>query len=900
VIWCDGTTIAFREEIEEILGQIAARGLPPFGRVVLLLAACRGKVPEASLIEAFLAANFQRDLPRDSARLDLHCTVGNFAEQRLMEVLKALRAIAQLPPRLISTPRGKAILVETVLEDDLLADSAEAARVLAVLRDGLLPEEVQVDRRLGGSDRLIFDLDGLHTGLKRLNAVALEHRARTGLDEAPMPANVELPRAADVQRLLNDLKSDRELQGLARVARDVMAALVLPRSISEAEDFATGGVSDISSRGPIHRLLLSELAHDDLTLAARIALNEAVYLRREPPLHHKPTRLAILVDAGIRLWGTPRVFAAAVAMAFLAKADAKATLLAFRAAGVEAVPIRFQNREGWQEHLAMLETASHPGAALGSFSAKCASEHEELQVAIITHRSAQADPEFLAGLDALAGLQPYLASVDGEGALSVVQRTTRGNHPVCEAQIELRDILLPANENVSLPLKAPEDVPPAIFRQDPFPFVLPVQARLDRSLPFGKGGGLCLTHRGAVWIWDSCMEGARQIQGPLLRGVTCAFFAEESSRRAWAVKFNAGSDGGLRLATIDLDRADVPAGISERTLPKSSRSQPVHVCAADGFLYVALKNYTDVYSLEDSQFVRNISHPRGMVPFFGRFYRNRQEWCRLRYNGLEGVFEPISIPPAVVGETGRVVAFFDRPGREGPWAITANGFFFNTADPKDRFFIKLANPIANVSAFANGLVLWLDCTPAAGAKQRHPGLLVRMVGSGDPKSSGPMERPSARNMECPVEPPVRPVRVQLSAVALSPDGLFLKTKRQTLRLAFRTELQAFKLLPASAPELTETWVPFQPPHDAKEQPYVLSEARFKGGAAYLDSRGLLHLRTGDRTVPEMSFVLADAEPLPAWSSDGIVTGSSFFVPKERAAPASQLLPAFQALISALQ
>ena len=35
--------------------------------------------------------------------------------------------------------------------------------------------------------------------------------------------------------------------------------------------------------GDFDRLLVSELAHDDLTLSVRIALNEALYLRREAP-----------------------------------------------------------------------------------------------------------------------------------------------------------------------------------------------------------------------------------------------------------------------------------------------------------------------------------------------------------------------------------------------------------------------------------------------------------------------------------------------------------------------------------------------------------------------------------------------------------------------------------------
>ena len=79
-----------------------------------------------------------------------------------------------------------------------------------------------------------------------------------------------------------------------------------------------GGVADITNRGPLDRLLLSELAHDDLTLAARVALNEALYLRREPPMREPPGALGLLLDSGVRLWGIPRVLATAVALALIA------------------------------------------------------------------------------------------------------------------------------------------------------------------------------------------------------------------------------------------------------------------------------------------------------------------------------------------------------------------------------------------------------------------------------------------------------------------------------------------------------------------------------------------------------------------------------------------------------
>src|SRR5690349_8469046 len=41
--WHDGTTIAFREEIQLILERLGTGGFPPFGAIVFMLAACRGK-----------------------------------------------------------------------------------------------------------------------------------------------------------------------------------------------------------------------------------------------------------------------------------------------------------------------------------------------------------------------------------------------------------------------------------------------------------------------------------------------------------------------------------------------------------------------------------------------------------------------------------------------------------------------------------------------------------------------------------------------------------------------------------------------------------------------------------------------------------------------------------------
>src|SRR5439155_18569938 len=107
----------------------------------------------------------------------------------------------------------------------------------------------------------------------------------------------------------------------------------LPRRLNEAEELPVGGVSDIAPRGPLDRLLLSELAHDDLTLAVRVAMNEALYYRRESPPRTPPRQRHLVLDSGVRLWGLPRLYGTAVALAMTAHHDSHLEVQAHRAAG---------------------------------------------------------------------------------------------------------------------------------------------------------------------------------------------------------------------------------------------------------------------------------------------------------------------------------------------------------------------------------------------------------------------------------------------------------------------------------------------------------------------------------------------------------------------------------------
>ena len=50
VVWTDDRTIAFRAELAQVFDHLAPHGLPPFGEILLLLAATRdnwGETPNA-------------------------------------------------------------------------------------------------------------------------------------------------------------------------------------------------------------------------------------------------------------------------------------------------------------------------------------------------------------------------------------------------------------------------------------------------------------------------------------------------------------------------------------------------------------------------------------------------------------------------------------------------------------------------------------------------------------------------------------------------------------------------------------------------------------------------------------------------------------------------------------
>jgi hypothetical protein len=287
ITWPDGTTIVFYRELADLFLRLALDGLPRFTPLLLLLAASRENYRREHI---FWELWQERGLLRDA-------TAPNCPDPN--ELCAGLDRIASLPQELRSNIAAKAALIETVFAGQRHLAAEDALNVLELLRT-MPPRELfneavrdsgfgdawpeqndhahvwKKEELLGKSGRtratVTLALMSMRAALNRIDDDALRLRQRTGLDQMVQPAEIEPAPDESLRAFISRLRDDAELSGVGRLAHDLMAAVQVPRSVSDLEDLSLGGVSDISNRGPLDRLLTSDLALVDLTLAVRVAV----------------------------------------------------------------------------------------------------------------------------------------------------------------------------------------------------------------------------------------------------------------------------------------------------------------------------------------------------------------------------------------------------------------------------------------------------------------------------------------------------------------------------------------------------------------------------------------------------------------------------------------------------
>ncbi len=872
IVWADGTTICFREEIITILEWLVPQGWPSFGALVWLLAACRGKVPPMPDERAPAA------LPGVSKVTEKDSSGGprpNVLTQN--EVCRGLAEIARLPADLRGSPKAKAVLAEVVFGKTNAGERAPYGAVLEILRAGTLTDDM-----LNAPALPPFAEDEwqqLHGRVKGIDAALLGLRIRTGLDAMPKAAEIPLPPAARVRGMIEEMRNDPNHAGLSRLTRDFMAALQMPRRLSERDDLPLGGVADIANRGNLDRLLLSELAHDDLMLAVRIAIGEALYLRREPPAKQPPGTLGILIDCGVRVWGIPRVLSTAVALAMIAKSADRDELTIYRARGSTLAPADLLHKEGLTSHLGALEPQAHPGEALAAFR-EALKDRPRAEAVLITQRDVIKDPEFRRYLKEAEFADLYLAVVDRDGSFELFRYPDSMHTSLCHAHVDLGELLPPPkplafpqplldpNEKLELPL---------IFSLPAFPLRIAVRGKVQK-VAAAKEGGICMLGDGRLLKWDRPDHGAWTVARDLPRG--------------HALLLKERTDGSICAAKADNERKRLSCRVfaANGSLLHSHdwhfespvRRVEVHHEA----LLVFHKSEVCVLDLHSGMQLVTKEIP-------GPLSRARYAWCGgkwlyLRWDGARVHVETMTAPQRVLNTP--ILSVFERDDLPGPSIVTMAGEIFS---PEGERVFQLGKIHSYMAVSDDGMRLLFR--PAGTGTPAFVDLKALKVHLREHST----EKNWRRRFNQP-EFPTKTLHTSFSAVALEYRGFGLwlySNKSGWWRLCNLSEKHIYLLQRRPPPNVVNLARPFADMRTRAKLGFDLKIARWSSGrCVWLDGRGMLHMRHPDSSIPELTVTLVDG-PISAWSSDGECCGTEFFVgDAPQAADQSKLREQLRALI----
>ena len=876
IVWKDGSTITFVEELHSLLSNFLSEGLPPFESFLLVIAATRTSFKdEAKQLWA-------RIVPQRIFESD-------FDPNEVLDVLKGINELVEL----WQSTESRSRLLFFLLGDVPAVEDVDSHQVLKFLKDGLDAETLQGDAlRPTRSPAIGAAFAKMASKLDLLTSTDILDRIATGIDFVPVAdEDLELPIPEKVRSLLRELTEEEgDLAGIAQACKHLMAVVALPRRITFDDKMPIGGVSDITNRGPLDRLLLSELAHDDLTLAVRVAVNEAMYLRRESPPESPPQNRTILLDCGIRTWGVPRIYIAATALAILSQSDARGELTVRSLSGdfERFCRLDVTTREGLTEHLKRLSPSLHPGKPLTDWYLQVSKNAPEelLDPVLITTRDALDDVDFRQRLREVDIDRMFLAVVDHTGEFELLQRSAAGLKSLRKAKLDLESISKTRRNAESLIDPTKSAKLPAIYRlkrhdvagysgvtsgsvgRSVFPLRLTENASSSRAWSVDDVGAFLITKDGRLLFFENKQHGGEQLLDARLGAVVCWYSKRVRDGKLYAVLTTAEY---ARYQFVTIDVASRQATCETIEFPRFLQG----FCDHNGQLFAVSSRDVRTISLNPVSVGESTGIPddlkwrsdfggrtfsidylgrqsnwhclsSGATPHFEQIFTTsefRHVFEHIHHEGFLGVNVDGSIVDISSGNVWLSVETVKGRGLGEFHSVSRCGRYVSYEYPGDNKIVFLINPD----------------TPA-----RFWGIAPDVY----PLTEGRTIKQRLKQL---------PVRKRLISVGISPPVLTLsRDQSQTNYLGL--EGGQLRILD-SAGHLVEKQRANFKPRKIADANFQLKVATFEGGSEVsLDSRGLLHLKSSDPSIPEATIVLHDH--VAGWTTKQEYFGHDYFLPAD--------------------
>ena len=866
VQWTNGQTIAFIDEIRDILRHQSARGtrgLPPFGALLLLVAATR--------------TNWNVEGNVEWRRCRFENLISLKSQSLFLEVVAALDGIHTLEPEHRATLSAKQTLADIVFESSPRTTPEVGHQILRLLNSGI--EEFFADPRdlkvLEASQVLIEDLMTLIQGLVHVEAERLTLLRETGVESLPTAESIELPddSAPTSSDLFSELESDSELYMLGRAARQLYSVLSLPQPSFIESELQQGGVSDIANRGPLDRLLLSELAHDDLTLAVRVAVNEAMYLRRESPPQNRQRQQIIVLDCGLRSWGLPRLIGTAMGLALVARADDSIEPTVFCAHKGQLESISLSSREEIAEHLKTLRPELDLTDSLPGIEAMLSESETECDLVLVTNNATAESSSLSTAINQSKLLSNaklsrlFVGSVAHRGDTKLIEINHLGRKPIKQLVFDVDRL----KEHAPSRKRTATDVGdlPAFFGLEEMPLLLSYShLKEDYVWPIGSDRMILLVGDGRMLYYGNDKFGGKQLSENIPAAKVC-WSSSRSEDGVWSAVIGNDQIGEFQLVSFDEGSETihiVELDISDRPVKG--------FCSHQGTLFAIYYNQVAIIDRKSGTAGEALGIP-GNSWLSGRFFAHAKECFALSTDGFAPVLEQIALPWKAQEITTSMLHVMECHDVEGPIVVcTIYGEIFFVATDK-----KVAFKTDRTMKSLYGLAV-TSADPISGSlclKTDKPyRYLIVDVKSGNVKDQhyptnfiqGRLNKLKHRQHQ---------LRRRFPTITVLSDGTLRLASKNQHRLQFEVLNKELLLKEAPVRQGKLRKQPFQRTQRPDAMRYELQVARWEDGSeAWLDGRGLLHLRSSDLHIPELTITLSHG-PIAGWCSDGEMFGSSFHI-----------------------
>ena len=397
--------IAYRSLVEELLKMLQPNGLPPFGSFLLLLVATQGNAGKLND-----CLHKVQQLPQSKLQ---------YLEAYLKEAIDFLGKITVLPAY-IRQGENRVILFQTLLKSTYHMHSPGSSEILlrklekrpyklaeCALKRPVTEAVVLRDIRFLALLDKLFPTTG--SIIKAVEGILVAPE----LEEELIEEAVGVDEDKDfIQQLIEEPKTFQ----VGSLIKRIWSGLKIPmRHLSPGEQ-PIGGISDMTNKGELHRMLLSEFANEEEVFLSRIANNEALYIQREIPPEENIFERVLLIDTSLKSWGTPKILAFAVALAIVKHPKANTTCRVFLL-GATYREVQVNEVQEVIEGLSQVSPVLEVSGAMHAFFEDHADR--SLEVFLLTHEATLEVPAMQRAIHEHRDQLKYLVTTSLAGELNI-------------------------------------------------------------------------------------------------------------------------------------------------------------------------------------------------------------------------------------------------------------------------------------------------------------------------------------------------------------------------------------------------------------------------------------------------------------------------------------------------